>query len=54
METPKQRFITLDIKTLAYLGDLMNTFERSVVNIINKVPKVPKSQKPVAQSPAGR
>ncbi len=53
METPKQRFITLDIKTLAYLGDLMNTFERSVVNITNKT-KVTKSQKPVAQSPVGR
>ena len=51
MDTPKQRFITLDIKTLAYLGDVMNTFEKSVINIANKEVK---TQKPVGKSPVAR
>lgn len=54
METPKQRFITLDVKTLAYLGDLMNTFEKSVINIANKTLVEVKTQKPVGKSPVAR
>jgi hypothetical protein len=55
METPKQRFITLDVKTVTYLGDLMTLFERSVINLTNKTKQqASKTQKPVVQSPVGR
>jgi hypothetical protein len=56
MDIPKQRFIKLDIKTLAYLGDLMNTFEQSVTNMTKKtvVDAGSKSQKPQGKSPVGR
>ncbi len=56
MDTPKQRFIKLDIKTLAYLGDLMNTFEQSVANITKKtvIEAGSKNPKPVGKSPVGR
>ena len=47
MDRPKQRPLKLDVHTLAYLGDLVNMYEKIIQTKVKTiVPSLPSSTKP--------